>query len=304
MAVYTPITAPEIAAFLSGFDLGDYVRHEGIMQGVENTNYHLFTSKDRYILTIFEKRIDPADLPFVFSFKKHLSEAGIPVPDVLATGTLAEKPAAIIRYLGGGSIDDADINAAHCAGVGTVLARMHKAAETFEATRANPVGFPQWQCMYRAVRDRAELKLALQIETALDAYTPFDDLPRGAVHADLFPDNVFFEGDTLTGVIDFYFACTDTFVYDMAATMNAWCFDKNTGVALPEKITAFTNAYEAVRPLSAAEKAAFPALRRAAALRFLMTRLYDWAFTAADAQVTKKDPLEYARKLEAECPWP
>lgn len=304
MAVYTPVTAAEVAAFIQSMNLGEYVRHDGITQGVENTNYHLFTTAGRYILTIFEKRIDSRDLPFVFAYTDHLGAAGLPVPRVLGGGTLAGKPAAVISFLQGADVVNEDLTPDHCARIGTALAQMHLCAKTFAGTRKNPVGFEQWRALYDGVRDRATPEQCALIERTLQEYAPATDLPRGAVHADLFPNNVFFDADgQLSGLIDFYFACTEVYIYDVAMTVNAWCIDRD-GILRADCFAAFARAYQSVRPLSDAERAAFPIQRRAAALRIFMTRLYDWHFTPDGAQVKKLDPEEYHKKLIVECAWP
>lgn len=313
MAVYTHVDKTQIEAFLESYDLGMYRDHRGITQGVENTNYHLWTDRGRYILTIFEKRINPADLPFVFGFVAHLGAAGITVPDTYASkagtlvGTLVGKPAAIIRFLEGSGVADADVDANKCAQLGETLARMHMAAKSFAPVRQNPVGIAQWRALLDAAipaTDMLQPDHLAAIDATLAEYAALDvaNLPRGAVHADLFPDNAFFDGARMSGVIDFYFACTDTYVYDLAMTINAWCFGVD-GVLRPDRLAAFASAYESVRPLSDAERTAFPVLRRAAALRILSTRLYDWVNTPATAQIVRKDPLEYARKLVAVCAW-
>ncbi|MBU6235673.1 MAG: homoserine kinase [Alphaproteobacteria bacterium] len=314
MAVYTHVSAHDIVGFLANYDLGVYEGHRGITQGVENTNYHLQTDRGRYILTIFEKRVRREDLPFIYGFTNHLRHAGITVPDTYAdrvgrtVGTLAGKPASIIRFLDGAGVPDADVTPSHCTQVGTTLAQMHKAASTYKQHRENPVGFAQWQKLLSDALPRTDLLSAddiAAIDSALEEYEGLDlhNLPHGAIHADAFPDNVFFRDGTLRGVIDFYFACTDTFVYDTALTINAWCFDTK-GQIQPDRLAAFIGAYQQVRPLSDDEREVFPALRRAAALRILSTRLYDWEFTPKDADVVKKDPREYVAKLKSDITWP
>lgn len=314
MAVYTHVDAGAVSDFLKTYDLGDYRSHTGITQGVENTNYHLRTSNGQYILTIFEKRIKREDLPFVFGYTAHLKKSGINVPDAYknndgdVVGTLVGKPAAIIRFLDGAGVDDRDITPGHCALLGETLARMHKAVQKFDGWRENPVHHLVWKKLLREALPKTDL---LDRETQHQIFKTFQDylaiepdtLPCGAIHADVFPDNVFFEGTKLSGVIDFYFACVDCFAYDVAMTVNAWCFTTD-GVLVPERLKAFAGAYEKIRPLSQDERDDFPALRRAAALRILSTRLYDWVFTPADAKVVKKDPMEYVKKLKADAPWP
>lgn len=305
MAVYTSLDAQQIKDFLKRKPLGEYLKHQGITQGIENTNYLLSTTSGQFILTLIEKRTDPQDLPFIFSFMNHLNKRGITVPGILAQDTLAGKPAVILSFLPGRDARDDVIMPDHCAQVGALLARMHNASQDFTQTRTNPVGLPQWQAMFDKVKAGLEPKLTDAIETILKecARDDWHDLPRGAVHADLFPDNVFFKDGGLSGVIDFYFACTSAYTYDLALTVNAWCYD-SAGAIITARLKALMNAYESVRPLNTQERAAFPLLRRAAALRILMTRLYDWAFTSKDAVVVKKDPLEYAAKMQADFQWP
>ncbi len=313
MAVYTPVDAASVAAFVAGYDLGAYRDHQGITQGVENTNYHLYTDCTRAILTIFEKRTNPADLPFVFGLTAHLGAADIPVPDTYAdrngaiVGTLAGKPAAITRFLDGTGMCDADITPDSCAQLGAMLARMHVAAQSYTPVRANPVGPVQWHDLLSRVAPLTPLMdghMRTHIDEVLHDYRALEKtgLPQGAIHADVFPDNVFFKDGSLTGVIDFYFACTGFYAYDLTMTLNAWCFT-HSGQPLHDRIDAFMAAYQAVRPLRADERAALEPLRRAAALRIFATRLYDWVFTPAGADVVKKDPREYAAKMKATCPW-
>ena len=305
MAIYTPIDEGQVKSFLRDKHLGDYVSHEGIVQGVENTNYKLTTSIGTFILTLIEKRTKPEDLPYIFGFTKHLKNEGLNVPDTLAEGTIAGKPAALIRYLPGKDVPDATITADHCAQVGSVLAWMHKAAESYKGQRTNPVGMTAWQSMFDALKGKIDKTLEATIAGAL-AEGQCDDwhkLPRGAVHADLFPDNVFFDSGELSGVIDFYFTCNAAYAYDLAITLNAWCYDAQ-GKERPGCVKAMLDAYQSIRPLNDEERAHFPMLRRAAALRFLMTRLYDWVFTPVDAKVNKKDYNEYLNKLQIHFAWP
>lgn len=305
MAIYTPIDEGQVKAFLQGRHLGDYLAHDGIVQGVENTNYLLTTTVGKFILTIVEKRTREEDLPFIFGYTKHLKDAGLHVPDTLAEGRIAGKPAAIIRFLPGRDVPDDAITADHCAQVGSVLAWMHNAAAGFKGVRANPVGPDAWQAMFDALKGNIDKTLEVTIAGALAecACDDWHSLPRGPVHADLFPDNVFFENGEISGVIDFYFSCVSAYAYDLAITLNAWAYDCEA-VERPGCAKALLDAYESVRPLSDAEREKFPALRRAAALRFLMTRLYDWVFTPADAKVNKKDFNEYLKKLTLDFAWP
>ena len=306
MAVYTRITETDLKECLSRFNLGALESFEGIADGVENTNYRLTTDKNRYILTLFEKRVNPEELPFYLSFMQHLQNAGIACPhaatdrDGNRVFKISGKPAIITTFLDGAWPKDG-ITAAHCAAVGNTLARMHNAAAAFPVKRRNTMALPAWRSLIHACEAQADT-LEENLFAALDAETDFLEknwprtLPRGAVHADLFPDNVFFIDTDITGVIDFYFACTDLFAYDLMLTFNPWCFDKE-GRLDTEKSAAFLAAYHAVRPLSAGEINALPLMGRAGALRIIATRLYDWFNPAKDAVVNPKDPREHIRIL-------
>jgi homoserine kinase type II len=305
MAVYTALSDADLAALLEQYDLGALISYEGIAEGVENTNYKLTTSAGRFILTIFEKRTREGDLPFFVGVMEQLAMRGFPAPRPIALrsgGYLARaagKPAAIVSFLDGAWPRTWGV--AHCAAVGDALARMHLALDGFAMERANALSIEGWEALIRPRLAQAEAlqpRLAQLVEAdmaAVRAAWP-SDLPRGAIHADLFPDNAFFEGERLTGVIDFYFGCTDFLAYDLAVCLNAWCFveERDYDVA---RGRAMIGAYEAVRPLTHAERAVLPVLARGAALRFFATRLADWSATPAGAQVTPKDPLEYALKL-------
>lgn len=305
MAVYTTLSDHDVAMLLAQYDIGPALTCEGITEGVENSNYKLVTESGRYILTVFEKRTPEADLPFFMGVMERLAARGFPAPRPLATTSgahitrAAGKPAAIVSFLDGGWPRTWGV--AHCAEVGAALARMHVALEGFEMERANGLGIDGWEALISRRLAQAEtlrpgLAAALERDMAEVRAAWPKDLPRGTIHADLFPDNAFFDGERLTGVIDFYFACTDALAYDLAVCLNAWCFvDEKT--YSPERGAAMIGAYESVRPLTAQERAALPALARGAALRFFATRLTDWSATPANAKVTPKDPLEYADKL-------
>ena len=305
MAVYTQVADDELAAFLDAFDIGALVSYKGIAEGVENTNYFLQTERGSFILTLYEKRVDPADLPFFLGLMDHLAAQDIVCPtpiharDGEALRTLAGRPAAIISFLQGVSPRRVDIR--HCAPLGRVLAQMHLAADGFGAVRPNALSRAGWRPLFDRCGPRAhEVRngLAGEIEQELEhleAHWP-DGLPTGVIHADLFPDNVFFLGDRVSGVIDFYFACNDFLAYDLAICINAWCFERD-GSFNVTKARHMLNAYRAVRPFSAAELAAIPVLLRGGALRFLLTRLHDWLHHPEGALVTPHNPLEYHRKL-------
>ncbi len=309
MAVYTEVSDDDLAAFIASYGLGTLVSYKGIAEGVENTNYLLQTSKGPYFLTLYEKRTSPADLPFFLGLMEHLAKAGLncptPVHDIdgQMLRTLAGRPAAIVTFLEGVWIRRPQVR--HCQAVGEALAKLHLAGRGFDLTRANALGPTGWRPLYRNFADRAreissELPDLIERElSALEAAWPAG-LQQGIIHADLFPDNVFFLGERLSGLIDFYFACNDALAYDVAITLNAWCFESDYSFNVT-KAQALLKGYQSVRPLSAAERHALPILARGAALRFLLTRAYDWLHTASDALVSRKDPMEYVRRLKFHC---
>ncbi|MCY4394048.1 MAG: homoserine kinase [Rhodospirillaceae bacterium] len=305
MAVYTQVADDELAAFLGAYDIGALVSYKGIAEGVENSNYFLQTDRGSFILTLYEKRVDPADLPFFLGLMDHLAARDIVCPtpiharDGEALRTLAGRPAAIISFLQGVSPRRVDIR--HCAPLGRALAQMHLAADGFGTVRPNALSLAGWRPLFDRCGPRAhevQNGLAGAIEQELEFLEENwpDDLPTGVIHADLFPDNVFFLDDRVSGVIDFYFACNDFFAYDLAICINAWCFEKD-GSFNVTKARHILNAYRSVRPFSAAELAAIPVLLRGGALRFLLTRLHDWLHHPEGALVTPHNPLEYHRKL-------
>jgi homoserine kinase type II len=305
VAVYTEIGDDELEAFVAEYDIGGVIACKGIAEGVENSNYLLQTERGIYILTIYEKRVDPDDLPFFLDLLDHLAAKEIPCPppihgrDGLALRRLMGKPAAIVTFLKG--VWYRRPKPEHCAELGTALARMHTAGLDFPATRRNALSLEGWKDLIDATADRAdEVQAGLAREIAeqyqdLAAQWP-DDLPKSVIHADLFPDNVFFLGDRLTGLIDFYFACTDTLAYDLAICLNAWCFEHHAEFNIT-KARRLLNAYRTAREFTPEELTALPVLARGAALRFLLTRLYDWLYQVDGALVSPKDPLEYLQKL-------
>ena len=306
MAVYTEVGDEELEAFVAEYDLGPVLSCKGIAEGVENTNYLIHTSTDSYILTLYEKRVAEADLPFFLGLMEHLADKGIPCPtpvhgkDGKALRQLCGRPAAIITFLDG--MWPRRIRTEHCAGVGRALARLHMAGQDFAMSRPNGLTVDSWRPLLEAsVPHAGEVQRGL-VETLskeldfLEANWPAG-LPSGICHADLFPDNVFFVGDNLSGLIDFYFACNDFFAYDLAVCLNAWCFEHDRSFNIT-KARAMLSAYRQIRPFSDAELAALPLLARGCALRFLLTRLYDWLNTPAGALVKPKDPLEYLAILQ------
>jgi homoserine kinase type II len=306
MAVYTDVAAEELAEFLQSYDLGGLLSYKGIAEGVENSNFLLHSSAGYFILTLYEKRVAKGDLPFFLALMTHLASRGISCPLPVknrngeALSTLAGRPAAIISFLEG--IWPRKPSAAHCAGVGQALARMHLAGRDFPMARANALSVSGWRPLFEQAASRADEVqpgLAAFIEAELDhlegGIWP-KNLPIGVIHADLFPDNVFFLGERLSGIIDFTFACNDMLAYDVAICLNAWCFESDCSFNVT-KARAFLNAYGRERKLSEAEENALPLLARGAALRFLLTRLVDFLNVPPGALVRPKDPMEYVRKL-------
>ncbi len=305
MAVYTEVGDDELARFIKSYGLGDLLSYKGIAEGVENTNYLVSASSGRFILTLYEKRVDPADLPFFLGLMEHLSARGVtcplPVRDPAGRNlnTLSGRHAALVTFLDG--VWPRKPKAAQCAELGRALAQMHLAGEGFALTRKNALGVSGWRPLYQKFSDRADsilpgLKTLIGAELdVLEARWPAD-LPAGVIHADLFPDNVFFIGERLSGLIDFYFACNDALAYDIAVCLNAWCFESDFSYNVT-KGRALLAGYNELRPLTADEKAAMPLLARGAALRFLLTRSYDWLNTPKDALVARKDPFDYVRRL-------
>jgi len=305
VAVYTDITEDDLSSFLTAYDAGTLLSYKGIAEGVENSNFLLHTTKGPFILTLYEKRVDRDDLPFFLGLMHHLAERGLSCPlplprnDGALLGELSGRPAAMISFLEGMWLRKPA--AKHCREVGRALAKMHLAGEGFQIRRENALSVEGWRPLWEKSAARAdEVETGLQKEIGeelhyLEAHWP-GNLPDGVIHADLFPDNVFFIGDDLSGLIDFYFACNDYLAYDVAICLNAWCFEKDGSYNLTKGM-ALLDGYESVRLLSDEEAAALPLLARGSAMRFFLTRLYDWLMTPAGALVVKKDPLEYLRKL-------
>ena len=305
MAVYTDVTDEELQQFLAGYRIGGLLSYKGIAEGVENSNFLLHTTDGFFILTLYEKRVAADELPFFLNLIEHLAARGLTCPQPVrnrggeALGRLANRPAAIVTFLDGMWIRRP--RAVHCEAVGEALAKLHRAGADFTMTRRNALSVAGWRPLLNAAGMRADtvqkgLTTAIAGELArLEQDWP-QDLPRGVIHADLFPDNVFFLGDRLSGLIDFYFACTDAFAYDIAICLNAWCFEPDQSYNIT-KGRALLNGYRRVRALSEPEIMLLPILCRGAAMRFLLTRLVDWLETPEGALVKRKDPLEYFRKL-------
>jgi homoserine kinase type II len=305
MAVYTEVSDDALQAFLAEYDIGSLVAFRGIAEGVENSNFSLRTSQGDFILTLYEKRVDPADLPWFIGLMRHLSAKGMscPLPVAGRDGEplrcLCGRHAAITTFLPG--VWPRRVRAEHCRPLGEAMARMHIAGADFPPARPNALGPDAWGPLLdrlRARADEVQPGLAAELQDALGRVRQGwpAGLPRGHIHADLFPDNVFFLDGRLSGLIDFYFACTDLLVYDIAVSLNAWCFEPDFAFNATRG-RALLAGYHSVRALSDAERAALPVLAQGAALRFVLTRLYDWLHTPQGALVTRKDPLDYVRRL-------
>jgi homoserine kinase type II len=305
MAVYTDVAAEDLGAFLAGYDIGELLAYKGIAEGVENSNFLVHTSRGYFILTLYEKRVAAKDLPFFLGLMEHLHARGLTCPQPVANrkgevlGQVAGRPAAVITFLDGMWIRRP--TPGHCAALGEALAKLHLAGLDFKMSRANALSVAGWRPLYEACSARAnevqrDLRELLAAELSHLEQTWPRQLPQGVIHADLFPDNVFFLGNKLSGLIDFYFACTDALAYDVAICLNAWCFETDHSYNVT-KGRSLLQAYAQVRPLSDAERNALPLLARGAALRFLLTRLVDWFDVPPGALVRPKDPMEYYRKL-------
>ena len=305
MAVYTDVSDSELARFLAQYDVGRLLSCKGIAEGVENSNYVLHTGGGNFILTLYEKRVAAADLPFFLRLMEHLASRDISCPLPVrnrigeALGELAGRPAAMVTFLEGVWIKSPE--ASHCAALGRALAELHRAGADFPLRRPNNLSVEAWPRLFAAAEADADAVapgLGATIRAELGHLTRHwpRGLPDGVIHADLFPDNVFFLGDRLSGLIDFYFACTDALAYDLAICLNAWCFAPD-GTLDRVRSAALLDGYAAVRTLTAPEIEALPLLARGSALRFMLTRLVDWLNVPAGALVRPKDPLEYLRKL-------
>ncbi len=307
MAVYTDVSDEDIARFVAEYDIGNVISFKGIAEGVENTNFLLQTDQASFILTLYEKRVNPDDLPFYLGLMDHLSAKGLNCPtpihgkDGVALRRLCGRPAAITSFLNG--MSPRRIMPHHCTGLGAALAQLHTAGQDFDMYLGNALSVTGWRPLFESCRADANgvqpgLEKLIEDELAfLEANWPHQ-LPAGVIHADLFPDNVFFfpGKDDVSGLIDFYFACNDLLAYDIAICMNAWCFEPDNSFNVT-KARNLLSSYGKVRALSDDELAALPILARGASLRFLLTRLYDWINTPKDALVTPKNPREYINKL-------
>ena len=307
MAVYTPVPSEALETFLHGYDVGTLLSAKGIAEGVQNSNFLVETTSGRYFLTLYETAVAADDLPYFLALTAHLADRGLPVPRPIPdrTGTVLQtlqgRPACLIQYLSGISLTEP--TPAHCHAAGAALGRLHKASADFAPMRDNDLGPNGWQRLYTACADHFDdIAPGLGAEvardlTAVTAQWP-DQLERATIHADLFPDNVLMRGTTITGLIDFYFACTDVRAYDLAVLHTAWAFSDDGAHHSAERAAALDAGYRETHGLTDAEAAAMPILRRGACLRFLLTRAYDWINTPAGALVTRKDPLAYLRRLQ------
>jgi homoserine kinase type II len=306
LAVYTHVPAEDLSAFVARYDIGALVAAKGIAEGVENSNYLIDTTRGRYILTLYEKRVDTADLPYFLALMRHAADRGLPVPKPIEDKAgeplqeLSGRPACVIEFLTGISVTEP--TPALCHAAGEALGRLHAATADFSGVRANTLGHEgrlelAAKCLPRAGEIDPGLAALIESEVVFQkAHWPAD-LPQATIHADLFPDNVLALGDTVTGIIDFYFACTDARAYDLAVMHGAWCFSNDGAVFYPERAEALEAGYRAAHPITEGEAAAMSVLRRASALRFLLTRAWDWLNTPAGALVTRKDPMAFARRL-------
>ena len=305
MAVYTEVSDEDLAGFLAGYDLGALLSCKGIAEGVENSNFLLHAEAGFFILTLYEKRVNEADLPFFLGLMEHLAANGVTCPQPVknregrALNRIAGRPAVIVTFLDGMSIKRSEPK--HSAMVGEALAALHEAGAGFGLRRQNALSLEGWSPLFRAAEARADEVLPGLAVTIAEELAWLQErwprsLPQGVIHADLFPDNVFFLAGKLSGVIDFYFACNDTLAYDIAICLNAWCFEHDASFNITKGMAMLTG-YERVRKLTDLEIEALPVLARGAALRFMLTRLVDWLNVPAGAMVRPKDPLEYVKKL-------
>ena len=305
MAVYTEVTDEDLTRFLARYDVGELLSYKGIAEGVENTNYFVNTDKGRFILTLYEKRVNVADLPYFLGLTTHLAGLGVPCPLPVrdrfgeALGELNGRRAALINFLEGVSVKRP--TPAHCKMAGEALAGLHLAGLSFRGHRTNALGPAGWRPLYARFASRADeimpgLASLIENELAVHANGLPAGLPQGVIHADLFPDNVLFSHGQLSGLIDFYFASNDALAYDLGICLNAWCFDEQHAFD-PAKGRALFEGYETKRVLDPAERAAIPMLARAASLRFLLTRAYDWLHRPPGAIVTPHDPRDYVARL-------
>lgn len=308
MAVFTNVSAEEMGDLLSRYDAGTLLSAKGIAEGVQNSNFLIDTTTGRFILTLYEERVDAADLPFFMALLDHLADRGLPVPRAIRDRTgvqlqhVAGRPACLIEFLSGVSVTHPTV--AQTRAAGRALGSLHAALADFAPQRANALGIDGWNALAVQCGDDLDqvlpgLQARIGAERAwVDAHWP-RSLPVATVHADLFPDNVLMLDDRVTGIIDFYFACTDIRALDVAVTHASWCFDPDGGVFHRDRAAALLAGYAETFGLTDAERAALPVLARGACLRFALTRAWDWLNTPADALVTRKDPAAFVRRMDA-----
>jgi homoserine kinase type II len=305
MAVFTPVTAADLAVFLLRYDIGTATSFKGIAEGVQNSNFLLETTSGRFILTLYEDRVEKPALPWFLALTTHLADQHLPVPrpiidrNGVALQTLNGRPACVIEFVPGVSVTEPTVAQSHA--IGVALGQLHRAVADFTAERANNLGQPHWSAMVARCGGRiGEIDPALpaMIAAALAATSDWPrDLARATVHTDLFPDNVLMLDGKVTGLIDFYFACTDIRAFDYATTHAAWCFSGDGATYHADRAAALAAGYGESHGLTAAETAALPRLGQGAGLRFTLTRAYDWLNTPPDALVTRKDPMAFARRM-------
>lgn len=304
MAVYTQISQQELTNLLSGYNIGTLVDFTAITAGIQNSNYFIDTSSSRFVLTIYE-RVNHSDLPFFLNLMGHLANHNIPCPALIldknnnGLNKIKGKPCAITSFLKGGELTTIENH--HISQLGSAIAKMHLAGMSFKFQRANGLGLSGWQNLFATLQNRADEfspGLSAEITANLDFLKQNwpENLPKGIIHADIFPDNIFFLNDNLAGIIDFYFACNDALIYDLAICLNSWCFEPNLEFN-QEKANLLLASYHQIRPITNAELDALPILARGAATRFLLTRLNDWLNRPSGAIITQKDPAEYLKKL-------
>ena len=305
MAVYTDVGFEELEGLLAGYDIGMPLTFKGIAEGVENSNFYLQTDRGAFILTLYEKRVRTADLPFFLGLMEHLAGHGLSCPQPVRSRAgaqsffLKDRSGAIFTFLNGVSLRKPDT--AHCGAAGRALAELHRAGTDFPLSRINALSLAGWRELAETTHARADAVERNLGELIAGALSDLNrdwprGLPSGVIHADLFPDNVLFMQEKVSGLIDFYFACNDMYAYDLAVMLNSWCFESD-GAYNVTKGKALIAAYQAGRPLDQDEQAGLPVLMRGAALRFLLTRLYDWLNPDPNALVRPKDPREYAKRL-------